>query len=112
MLTRRLSLVAFAAVFAASSSFAMLQTSRPALADQADHKPRHHQRVDRDDRIHHNTANGHWVNGQWVPNRVANNNGGHWVNGQWVPNNTNWNNRGKHKGWRHNKNHDRDHDRR
>lgn len=89
MLIRRLSLVAFAAVFAASSTFAMLQTSRPALADADDHKPRHHQRVDRDDRIHTNHPGQHWVNGQWVPNTRT------------------WTNPGKHKGWKH-KHRDRD----
>ncbi len=106
MLIRRLSLVAFAAVFAASSSFAMLQTSRPALADQDDHKPRHHQRADRDDRVNHNHPGQHWVNGQWVSNNPT---GGHWVNGQWVPNTRSWT-PGKHKGWKHKKRHDRDHD--
>ena len=109
MLTRRFSLIALAAAFAVSSSLAMLQSSRPALADADDHHPKIHRHVDRDDRGRH--PGYHWANGQWIPNNVANN-GGHWVNGQWVPNNANWNNRGKHKGWRHKKNHDRDHDRR
>jgi hypothetical protein len=63
MLTRRLTLVAFAALFAASSSLAMLQSARPASADQDDHGRRiaQHQRNDhdRDDRIrhHHPKAN-------------------------------------------------------
>jgi hypothetical protein len=98
MITKRLSLIAFAAAFAVSSSAAMLQSSRPALADADDHHPR----------VQHRAGH-HWANGQWVPNRVANNNG-RWVNGQWVSNT--WNgNPGKHKGWKHKK-HDKDHDRR
>lgn len=113
MLTRRLSLVVLAAAFGITSSAAMLQSSRPALADADDHHNRHVQRYhndhDRDDR-RHSRPGYHWVNGQWVPNNVANN-GGHWVNGQWVPYNGNWNgNPGKHKGWKHNKHHDRDRD--
>ena len=112
MTTRRLSLIAVAAAFAVSSSAAMLQNSRPALANADDHHPRIQHRNDgdhdRDDRGHHR-AGYHWVNGQWVPNNVANNNG-HWMNGQWVPNN--WNgNPGRHKGWKRKK-HDKDHDRR
>jgi hypothetical protein len=110
MLTRRLSLIAVAAAFAVSSSAALLQSSRPALADADDHHPRVHRHVgdrDRDDRRAH--PGYHWANGQWIPNNYANN-GGHWVNGQWIPNNANWNNPGKHKGWKHKKNHDRDHD--
>jgi hypothetical protein len=111
MLTRRLSLIAVTAAFAVSSSLAMLQSARPALADADDHHPKIH-RIhagdhDRDDRRAH--PGQHWANGQWIPNNVANN-GGHWVNGQWVPNNANWNKPGKHKGWKHKKNHDRDHD--
>jgi hypothetical protein len=110
MLTRRLSLIAVAAAFAVSSSAAMLQSSRPALADADDHHPRVHRHVpgdhDRDDRRAH--PGYHWVNGQWIPNNVVNR-GGHWVNGQWVANT--WNgNPGKHKGWKHKK--DKDHDRR
>jgi hypothetical protein len=93
MLTR-LSLIAVAAAFAVSSSLAMLQSSRPALADADDHhQPRvhRHNNADRDDRRPHNVARS----------------GGHWVNGQWVSNN--WNgNPGNHKGWKHKKNHDRD----
>ncbi|HWT07206.1 MAG TPA: hypothetical protein VN224_15685 [Xanthomonadales bacterium] len=111
MLTRRLSLMAVAAAFALSSSAAMLQSSRPALADADDHHPRVHHRIvaDRDDRRAH--PGQHWANGQWVPNNVGSNRGGHWVNGQWVSNS--WNgNPGKHKGWKHKKDHDRDHDRR
>ena len=111
MLTRRLSLIAVAAAFAVSSSLAMLQSARPALADADDHHPKIHRHNDgdhdRDDRRAH--PGYHWTNGQWVPNNVANN-GGHWVNGQWVSNNGNgnWNrNPGKHK--KHKK-HDRDHD--
>jgi hypothetical protein len=110
MLTRRLSLIAVAAAFAVSSSLAMLQSSRPALADADDHHPKihriHNGDHDRDDR-HPHRAGYHWVNGQWVPNNIANN-GGHWVNGQWVPNNRTWTNPGKHKGWKHKKHHDRD----
>jgi len=109
MTTKRLSLIAFAAAFAVSSSAAMLQSSRPALADADDHHPRIHRPAgdhDRDDRRHR--AGYHWANGQWVPNNVANN-GGHWVNGQWVSNNANWNRPGKHKAWKHKK-HDKDHD--
>jgi Ni/Co efflux regulator RcnB len=49
---RRLTLALAAAVFAASSSLAMLQSARPAAADQDDHWRRHtyQQRHDRDDR--------------------------------------------------------------
>jgi hypothetical protein len=108
MLTRRLSLIAVAAAFAVSSSFAMLQSARPALADADDHHPRVHHRIagdrDRDDRRAH--PGQHWSNGQWIPNNVVNN-GGHWVNGQWVTTS----NPGKHKGWKHKKHHDRDGDR-
>jgi Ni/Co efflux regulator RcnB len=109
MLTKRLSLVAVAAAFAVSSSLAMLQSARPALADADDHHPKIHRHVDRDDR-RANHPGYHWANGQWIPNNVANNNrGGHWVNGQWVSNT--WHaNPGKHKGWKHKKNHDRDRD--
>ena len=48
---RRLTLAAIAALFAASSSLAMLQSARPAAADPDDHWRRnaHHQRFDRDD---------------------------------------------------------------
>lgn len=72
MLSRRLSLAAFAALFAASSSLAMLQQgTRPASADQDDHWRRHaqHQRHDRDDRhfnhaYHANPGNHNgWYNG-------------------------------------------------
>jgi len=128
MTIKRLSLIAVAAAFAVSSSAAMLQSSRPALADADDHHPRHVQRHndgdhDRDDRRAPRPGY-HWVNGQWVPNTVGNANGhwvngqwvsnanGHWVNGQWVPN-TWTGNPGKHKGWKHkhNKHHgDRDRD--
>ena len=97
MLTRRLSLIAVTAAFAVSSSLAMLHSSRPALADADDH---HHARAQH--------PGYHYANGQWIPNNGANN-GGHWVNGQWVPNNANWNNPGKHKGYKHKKNHDKDH---
>ncbi|HEY0381489.1 MAG TPA: hypothetical protein VGC72_04770 [Candidatus Elarobacter sp.] len=112
MTTKQLSLVAIAAAFAVSSSAAMLQSSRPALADADDHHPRQvvrHNDRDRDDRNRH--AGYHRFNGQWVPNNVANNNG-HWVNGQWVSNaNGNWNaNPGKHKGWKHKKHHHGDRD--
>ncbi len=111
MITRRLSLVAVAAAFAVSSSIAMLQSARPALADADDHHPRHvarHNDHDRDDRRRAHPGY-HWASGQWVPNNVANNNRGHWVNGQWIPYNANVNaNPGKHKGWKHKK--DRDHD--
>ncbi len=95
MITKRLSLIAFAAAFAVSSSAAMLQSSRPALADADDHHPRMNHR-----------AGYHRVNGQWVPNNVANN-GGHWVNGQWIPNNAYRTAPGKHKAWKHKK-HDND----
>jgi len=94
MLTRRLSLIAVAAAFAVSSSLAMLQSSRPALADADDH---HHPRVNRHAGGDRDARH---------PNNVART-GGHWVNGQWVSNN--WNgNPGNHKGWKHKKNHDRD----
>ena len=111
MLTRRFSLIAVAAAFAVSSSLAMLQSSRPALADGDDHHPpRVHRHNggdhDRDDRRGRHPANTHWSNGQWVPNNAVNR-GGHWVNGQWVSN-TWTGNPGKHKGWKHKK--DRDHD--
>ena len=101
MLTRRLTMVAVAAAFAASSSLAMLQSSRPALADADDHHPKVHRTVvrdhDRDDRRVHRAARPgyHWSNGQWIRNNYAN-----------------VNNPGKHKGWKQKKNHDRDHDRR
>ncbi len=82
---RRLSLITLAAVFAASSSLAMLQSARPALADPDAHHLRrvHHQRNndhDRDDKRskhkHHNVNwnnngnhNGYWKNGTWyTPN--------------------------------------------
>ena len=112
MITKRLSLIAIAAIFAVSSSAAMLQSSRPALADADDHHPRIHRHVTGDhDRGRRAPRPGyHWVNGQWIPNNIANN-GGHWVNGQWVPNNANWNAPGKHKGWKpkkHKKDHDHD----
>ena len=113
MLTRRFSLMAVAAAFAVSSSAAMLQSARPALADADDHHPRAHQRVagdhDRDDRRAHPPAN------QWRSSQHGNtwhntgNNGRHWANGQWVSNGRNAN-PGKHNGWKHKKNHDRDHD--
>ena len=108
MFTRRLSLIAVAAAFAVSSSAAMLQSARPALADADDHHPRAHQRVagdhDRDDRRAH--PGQHWANGQWTANRNANN-GTHW-NGQ---RNANWtSNNGNHKAPKHKKHHDRDHD--
>ncbi len=82
MITKRLSLIAFAAAFAVSSSAAMLQTSRPALADADDHHPS----------VHRHT-------------------GGHWVNGEWIPNNANWNGPAKHHPWKHRKLRDKDHDR-
>ena len=99
MLTKRLSLMAVAAAFAVSSSLAMLQSARPALADADDHHPKIHRHVGY-----------HWMNGQWVPNTIANTNrGGHWVNGQWVSNT--WHaHPGKHHGSKHKKNHDHDHD--
>jgi hypothetical protein len=53
MLTRRLTMAAFAALFAASSSLAMLQQgAQPASARPHDdwRRDAHHQRVDRDDR--------------------------------------------------------------
>jgi hypothetical protein len=108
MFTRRLSLIAVAAAFAVSSSAAMLQSARPALADADDHHPRVHQRAagdhDRDDRRAH--PGQHWANGHWMANRNTNN-GAHW-NGQ---RNANWNgNNGNHKAPKHKKNHDRDHD--
>jgi hypothetical protein len=117
MITKRLSLIAIAAAFAVSSSAAMLQTSRPALADADDHHPRVQRHNDgdhdRDDR-RHQRAGYHWANGQWIPNNVVNNNNnnGHWVNGRWVSNNNSNGNPGKHKGWKHKKDHDKDHDRR
>ena len=102
MLTRRLTMIAVAAAFAMSSSLALLQSSRPALADADDHHPKVHRHVgdrdhDRDDRRVHRAARPgyHWANGQWIPNNYAN-----------------ANNPGKHKGWKPKKNHDRDHDRR
>ena len=90
MLTRRLTMFALAAAFAASSSVALLQSARPALAE-TDRNTRlaQHQRHDRDDwnRKHqHTNANGFWSNGRWHAN-----NGHH--NGQY-------------------KRHTRDHDRR
>jgi hypothetical protein len=72
MLSRRLTLAAFAAVFAASSSLAMLQQgTRPASADQDDHWRRsaHHQRNDHDrddrrwNRNHNNGNHAGWYNG-------------------------------------------------
>jgi hypothetical protein len=51
MLTRRLTMAVFAALFAASSSLAMLQNARPAMADQNNRwRNGYHQRADRDDR--------------------------------------------------------------
>ena len=94
MLTRRLSLIAVAAAFAVSSSIAMLESARPALADADDHHPKIHRHVDRDDRGGRHPGY-HWANGQWVPN-----------------NNASRHNPGRHNGWKHKKNHDRDHDRR
>ena len=101
MLTRRLTMVAVAAAFAVSSSLAMLQSSRPALADADDHHPKVHRHVgdgdhDRDDRrVHPGSRPGyHWANGQWVRNNYAD-----------------ANNPGNHKGWKpkkHKKDHDRD----
>ena len=43
-------MAAFAALFTASSSLAMLQNARPAMADQNWNRGSHLQRVDRDDR--------------------------------------------------------------
>ena len=86
MLTRRLSLVALAAAFAVSSSAALLQSARPALADADDHHPRQHQRFDRDDwRYHRNTNNnnGYWTN----RSQYSNNRNGYWSNGRWYANN-------------------------
>ncbi|MEA2690336.1 MAG: hypothetical protein QOD51_2943 [Candidatus Eremiobacteraeota bacterium] len=64
MLTRRLTLAAFAALFAATSSLAMLQS--PASAAQHDRWQRtaHHNDHDRDDRNRHRPAN--WNNGRHV----------------------------------------------
>jgi hypothetical protein len=47
MLTRRLTMAVFAALFAASSSLAMLQNARPAMADQNWNRSSQLQRVDR-----------------------------------------------------------------
>jgi Ni/Co efflux regulator RcnB len=52
MLIRRLTVVAFAAVVAVSSSVALLQNAQPALADRDDHG-RHAQKHDRDWKRHH-----------------------------------------------------------
>jgi hypothetical protein len=125
MITKRLSLIAIAAAFAVSSSAAMLQSARPALADADDHHPRHQQRADRDDRHYarHDrddrnyrrttNTNGYWSNGQWY----ANNQNRNWNNNQnrnWSynrnPNGT-WNN-GHHYGEKKHRDRDHDHDRR
>jgi len=122
MLTRRLSLIAVAAAFAVSSSAAMLQSARPALADADDHHPRVQQRHDgdhdRDDRKRQTPAhngNGYWSNGQW---HAGNQNGyrsnGNNQNRNWSynrnPNGT-WNN-GNHNGQKKHRDRDHDHDRR
>lgn len=100
MLTRRLGLIAVAAAFAVSSSAAMLQSARPALADADDHHPRIQRHTDgdhdRDDRRAH--AGSHLVNGRWVANNHPGNN---------------WNGNGNHghdKAPKHKKHHDKDHD--
>jgi hypothetical protein len=108
MNTKRLSLIAIAAAFAVSSSAAMLQSARPALADADDHHPRQHQRADRDDR--HNVrqdrddrnyrrttnTNGYWSNGQWH----ANNQNRNWNTNQ----NRTWNNNNQNRNWSYNRN--------
>jgi len=93
--------IAFAAVLAASSSLVMLQSARPALADQDDHRYAHHQRWDRDDRHRHGNT---YVNqGGW-------NNAGHWNNGRrWANNgNTYWNTNGGYWNTSHPRRADRD----
>jgi hypothetical protein len=71
MLTKRLTMFALAAAFAVSSSFALLQSARPASAE-TDHNTRiaQQQRHDRDwNRNHkHTNANGFWNNGRWHAN--------------------------------------------
>ena len=73
MLTRRLTMFALAAAFAASSSVVLLQSARPALAE-TDRNTRlaQQQRHDRDDwnRKHpkHTNPNGFWNNGRWHAN--------------------------------------------
>jgi hypothetical protein len=74
MLTRRLTMIALAAAFAASSSVALLQSARPAFAE-TDHNTRvaQNQRHDRDDwncKHHkHTNPNGFWNNGRWHANQ-------------------------------------------
>ena len=103
MLPKRLTLAAFAALFAASSSIAMLQSARPALADQDDHWRRnaHHQRHDRDDRrnngstYRYNGYNNGWNNGQVYTTYP--NNGTYWNGNGYTYtnyNNNGWNNNG------------------
>ena len=126
MLSRRLTLAAFAAVFAATSSLAMLQQgTRPASADQDDHWRRHaqHERHDRDDRrFHHGYYAGPAYNNPAYNNAVYTGNNGYWNNpsfnnaysndnAYWngIPNyyasnnrNRRWNpkhNNGNHTGW-------------
>jgi hypothetical protein len=63
MFTRNLALVAFAALFAASSSVAMMQNARPAMADADDHvRNAHHQRIDR--HVHKHVAHVKHNNGK------------------------------------------------
>ena len=109
----RSALIAFAAFLAASSSLVMLQSARPALADQDDHRYTHQQRYDRDDHHRHANTNvnhggwndaGHWNNGRrWATTNngswTRNTNGywtrsnGYWTTGNtyWTTNNGNWN---------------------
>jgi hypothetical protein len=114
MLTRRLSLMAVAAAFAVSSSAALLQSARPALADADDHHPRAHQRFDRDDRHRARPdRDDRYRNRNWYTNgnRTSyNTNGNHTA--YWNAQHRNWNNNGNHNGWRKHRDRDHDHDRR
>ena len=79
MLFRRLTMIAFAAAFAVSSSIALLQNAGPALADRDPNtRPGQNQRFDRDDwnRKHHphHANNGRHPNpghhyGQYKPHK-------------------------------------------
>ena len=80
MLTRRLTMIAVAAAFAASSSVALLQSAQRAFAE-TDHNTRvaQNQRHDRDwNQKHrkHTNPNGFWSNGRWHANN-GNHNGQH-----------------------------------
>jgi translation initiation factor IF-2 len=114
MLIRRLTLTAFAALFAVVSSFALHAT--PALADQNDRgnyrNHDHNYGGDRNGNYGRNYNNGDWNrgrnnnNGDWNRGRYDNR-GGDWNRGRYDNRGGDWN-RGRHD-YRGDHPHDRDH---